>query len=151
MPASKMLTMCGWRSFPASAASFWKKRSWRRAASGSEGSFSITFSATSLWRNGSAARYTVPVAPLPSTRLISYLPMRSSMSGGRHVAREAIVQVEQQRAVGPGIESLRHAAADIAAEERRTVGVALFEVLGDLPRVAHDALAVADHRHGLAA
>jgi hypothetical protein len=41
------------------------------------------------------ARYTVPVAPLPSTRLISYLPMRSSMSGGRHVAREAIVQVEQ--------------------------------------------------------
>src|SRR6266849_1906107 len=99
MPASKMLTMCGWRSFPASAASFWKKRSWRRAASGSEGSFSITFSATSLSWNGSAARYTVPVAPLPSTRLISYLPMRSSMSGGGDVAREAIVQVEQ--AVAP--------------------------------------------------
>ena len=48
--------MCGWRSFPASAASFWKKRSSFLASSALEGSFCITLSATSRWPNGSEAR-----------------------------------------------------------------------------------------------
>src|SRR6202007_655097 len=40
---------------------------------------------------------------------------------------------------------------DVAAEERRRTAVALLQVLGDLPRVAHDLFAVADHGHRPAA
>jgi len=46
MPASKMLTICGWRSLPASEASFWKNFSARRASSGSLGIASMTLIAT---------------------------------------------------------------------------------------------------------
>src|SRR5216684_1391516 len=41
--------------------------------------------------------------------------------------------------------------ADVAAEQRRRIPMALLEVLGDLPGVAHDGFAVADDRHRLAA
>src|SRR5207247_2659173 len=54
-------------------------------------------------------------------------------------------------AVDPGIEGLRHAVADVAAEEGRRIVVAPLQVLGDLPGVAHDLVAVADHGHRLAA
>src|SRR5205085_10888618 len=55
------------------------------------------------------------------------------------------------RAIGPGVERLRHAAADGAAEKRRPLRIAILEVLGDLPRVAHHRLAILDDRHRLAA
>src|SRR2546426_749134 len=54
-------------------------------------------------------------------------------------------------AVDPGVEGLRHAVADVAAEEGRRIAVALLQVLGDLPGVAHDGFAVADDRHRPAA
>src|SRR5439155_18674147 len=54
-------------------------------------------------------------------------------------------------AVDPGVEALRHAAADLAAEEGRRIAVALLQVLGDLPGVAHHGFAVADDRHRPAA
>src|SRR5262245_49593553 len=70
-----MLTMCGWRSLPASEASFWKNLSARRASSASGGTASSTLIATSRCSNGSFARYTEPVAPFPSSLRSSYLPI----------------------------------------------------------------------------
>src|SRR5258706_5070545 len=70
-----MVTMCGWRILPASEASFWN--CWRYTApnSGSRNtSGSIVFSATMRPVKVSLARYTVPVAPLPSAVCTSYLP-----------------------------------------------------------------------------
>src|SRR5919201_1059331 len=112
-----MLTMCGWRSLPASAASFWKKRSWRRASSGSAESFSSTLMATSRWPNGSAARYTEPVAPLPRSCFTSYLPTRESTLGGWDVASEAIVQVEHSAA--PDVEWVRIVKDHLRARDAR--------------------------------
>src|SRR3954468_20968490 len=76
-----MVTMCGWRILPASEASFWN--CWRYTApnSGSRNtSGSMVFSATSRPVKVSLARYTVPVAPLPSAFCTSYLPICSPKS-----------------------------------------------------------------------
>src|SRR5919198_2242357 len=55
------------------------------------------------------------------------------------------------RAIDPTVERLRNTAADLAAEERRLLAITCFEVLGDLPGVAHHRIAVTDHRHRFAA
>src|SRR5687767_2841461 len=73
--ASRIATICGWRSLPASEASFWNCArytvpNWTsRNTSGS-----MVLSATSRPVNWSRARYTVPVAPRPSSLWMSYLP-----------------------------------------------------------------------------
>src|SRR5262245_11430656 len=53
--------------------------------------------------------------------------------------------------VHPGIQGLRYAAADGAAEQRRRLRVAVLQVLGDLPGIAHHGLIILDDLHGLAA
>ena len=67
--------MCGCRSLPASEASFRNCARYTVPNSGSRNtSGSIVLSATSLPENVSLARYTVPVAPLPSSFWTSYFP-----------------------------------------------------------------------------
>src|SRR3970040_2312706 len=128
-PASRMLTMCGWRSLPASAAYFCKKRNCLRATSGSLDRRSITLSATSRCAKGSAARYTAPVAPLPRMRLTSYWPMRCGISGDGDIACEAIVQVQHafapgtKWAFGPQHLLRAHDAGPLEPREQRVVGV----------------------------
>src|SRR5437016_1827310 len=87
-----MLTMCGWRILPASEASFWNCALYTAPNSGSwNTSGSMVFSATILPVKVSLARYTVPVAPLPSSVWISYLPTwrLSPMSKGGDAAGDA--------------------------------------------------------------
>src|SRR5579871_60562 len=79
-----MVTMCGWRTLPASEASFWNCCLYTAPNSGSRNtSGSMVLSATSRPVNVSFARYTVPVAPLPSAFCTSYLPIcRPSSNAG---------------------------------------------------------------------
>src|SRR6266850_148988 len=81
--------MWGWRILPAREASFWNCCRYTAPNSGSRNtSGSIVFSATILPVKVSLARYTVPVAPLPSAVWISYLPTSRlrPMSGGAEAA-----------------------------------------------------------------
>src|SRR5712671_313946 len=155
--------MCGWRILPASEASFWN--CWRYTApnSGSRNtSGSIVFSATILPVNLSLARYTVPVAPLPSAVWISYLPTSrlSPRSGtGAEAAAVAVSGIDvgslHDRIELHGVAPLlaRAVARAFAAAERHVVidprgrqvdhhhprgGIAL-EVLGVLERGRGDA------------
>src|SRR3990170_8059941 len=79
--------MCGCLSLPASEASFWNCERYTVPNSGSRNtSGSMVFNATSRPEKVSRARYTVPVAPLPSILCTSYLPTcrlrpRSMVSG----------------------------------------------------------------------
>src|SRR5882672_3860728 len=68
-----MVTMLGWFKTPAARDSFWKRRtiSW---ASSPWTSRRIVLRATVRPMVGSVALYTTPMAPRPSSPLISYLP-----------------------------------------------------------------------------
>src|SRR5688572_5185369 len=55
------------------------------------------------------------------------------------------------RPVDPGVEGLRHAAADGAAEQGRRLRIGILEMLGDLPGIAYYRLGVLDRRNRLAA
>src|SRR6185503_4152598 len=67
--------MCGWFSLPASAASLRNMFLYIAASSSPfRASGNATLMATWRLANGSSARYTLPVAPLPSSRISWYLP-----------------------------------------------------------------------------
>src|SRR3954465_11050818 len=99
------------------------------------------------------ARFFAPRAGLLERRLEEALELLAEVGV---IARiDALIEVgddyrhqqREERAVGPGIERLRHAAADGAAEERWPVRIAIFQVFGDLPRVPHHARTAPDNRH----
>ena len=49
--------------------------------------------------------------------------------------------------LGPVLDEARQRAAGLAAEQRRAVGIALFEIVGDRGRIVHDPVAIDDDRH----
>src|SRR5262245_9457823 len=84
--------MPGWDSRPAACASFLKRAISVADWSSSISSLRITLRATVRWMCGSNALYTTPIAPLPSTSTMEYLPRRSGSGiGGVSRSREASV------------------------------------------------------------
>src|SRR5258706_1933595 len=79
-PYSYTLTMFGCSSRPAALASFWKRAMTCAARSGSTRSLRTVLTATTRSMPGSNALYTTPIAPLPSTLWIVYLPILSGCS-----------------------------------------------------------------------
>ena len=74
-PTSYIVTIFGCVSFPALSASLKKRSLTILMVSASTSSKCTVFIATSLFMVGSTPLYTTPIAPLPSSSIISYLPM----------------------------------------------------------------------------
>src|SRR5688572_8176959 len=153
-----MATMLGWLRRPAALASRWNRTSISSASAPSSWSRRMVLSATVRSIDGSNASYTTPIAPRPSSRRISYLPILTgagSLIAGRSRADLLVLVVDfphglLDQALHHGVE--RHAALLRRGDpENRCrggahfhffLGIALCHLLGGF-RI-HDLVAHAD-------